>query len=74
VLDRSKLFVGKIETVAVRIMERAKNVYRQVEELQQTRANRVRTLVEGTYQLNSETTTIKSEKNVNIDGEKIHLG
>ena len=74
VLDRSKLFVGKIETVAVRIMERAKNVYRQVEELQQTRANRVRTLVEGTYQLNSDTTYIKSEKNVNIDGEKIHLG
>ena len=30
VLDRSKLLVGKIETVAIRIMERAKNVYRQV--------------------------------------------
>jgi hypothetical protein len=74
VLDRSKLLVGKIETVAVRIMERAKNVYRQVEELQQTRANRVRTLVEGSYQLDSETTYIKSKKNVNIDGERIHLG
>lgn len=74
VLDRSRLLVGKIETVAVRIMERAKNVYRHVEELQQTRANRVRTLVEGTYQMNSETTYIKSEKNVNIDGERIHLG
>ena len=74
VLDRSKLLVGKIETVAIRIMERAKNVYRQVEELQQTRANRVRTLVEGSYQLDSETTYIKSKKNVNIDGERIHLG
>ncbi len=74
VLKRSKLMVGKIETVAIRIMERAKNVYRHVEELQQTRANRVRTLVQGTYQLNSETTYIKSEKNVNIDGERIHLG
>ncbi len=74
VLDRSKILVGKIETIATRIMERAKNVYRNVEELQQTRANRVRTLVEGTYQLNSETSYIKSEKNVNIDGERIHLG
>jgi hypothetical protein len=74
VLERSKLLVGKLETVAIRIMERAKNVYRQVEELQQTRANRVRTLVEGSYQLNSETTTIKSTQNVNIDGERIHLG
>ena len=74
VLDRSKMLVGKIETVAIRIMERAKNVYRHVEELQQTRANRVRTLVDGTYQLNSETTYIKSDKNVNIDGERIHLG
>jgi hypothetical protein len=60
--------------VAIRILERAKNVYRQVEELQQTRAKRVRTLVEQSYQLNSETTTIKSRKNVNIDGERIHLG
>ena len=74
ILDRSKILVGKIETVATRIIERAKNVYRQVEELQQTRANRVRTLVEGSYQLDSETTYIKSKKNVNIDGERIHLG
>ena len=74
VLDRSKILVGKIETVAIRIIERAKNVYRHVDELQQTRANRVRTLVEGSYQLNSETSYIKSEKNVNIDGERIHLG
>ena len=74
VLDRSKILVGKIETVAIRIIERAKNVYRHVEELQQTRANRVRTLVEGSYQLNSETSYIKAKKNVNIDGEKIHLG
>ena len=74
VLDRSKMLVGKIETIATRILERAKNVYRNVEELQQTRANRVRTLVQGTYQLNSETSYIKSEKNVNIDGERIHLG
>jgi lipopolysaccharide export system protein LptC len=68
------MLVGKIETIATRILERAKNVYRNVEELQQTRANRVRTLVQGTYQLNSETSYIKSEKNVNIDGERIHLG
>lgn len=74
VLDRTKLMVGKIETVAIRIMERAKNIYRYVEELQQTRASRVRTLVKGSYQLNSKTSYIKSEKNVNIDGERIHLG
>lgn len=74
VLERSKAIVGKIETAATRIIERATNVYRHVEELQQTRANRVRTLVEDTYQLNSETCYIKSEKHVNIDGEKIHLG
>ena len=60
--------------MAIRIMERAKNVYRHVDELQQTRAQRVRTLVEGAYQLNSETSYIKSRKNVNIDGERIHLG
>lgn len=74
VLERSKAFVGKIETVATRILERATNVYRQVDELEQTKAGRVRTLVKDTYQLNSKTCYIKSEKNVNIDGEKIHLG
>jgi len=73
-LDRSKVVVGKVETVAVRIIEKAKNVYRQVEELQQTRANRVRTLVQDTYQLDSEICHIKSKKDVNIDGDKINLG
>lgn len=74
VFDRSRLFVGKIETVASRIFERVKNVYRQVDELQQTKAGRVRTLVDGAYQLKSETSYIESTKTVKIDAEKIHLG
>lgn len=74
VLDHSKLMVGKLETVASRILERAKNVYRTVDELQQTKANRVRTLVDGAYQLKSETSYIESKKSVKIDAEKIHLG
>ena len=74
VLKQSKLLIGKIETIASRVIERFKNVYTQVEELQQTKAKRVRTLVDDTYQVNAKNCDINAKKTVKIDGEKIHLG
>ncbi len=73
-LRNSKLMIGKIETTASRVIGRFKNVYKQVEELHQTRAKRIRTLVDDEYQLRSQNCNINAEKTVKIDGEKIHLG
>ncbi|BCE02024.1 DUF3540 domain-containing protein [Marinicellulosiphila megalodicopiae] len=74
VLDHSKLMVTKLETHAGRILENAKNIYRNIEQLSQTKAKRMRTMVEKDYQLKSESSTIHAKKNINIDGEKINLG
>ena len=74
VLANGKLVVGKMETLAKRIVEKAKNVYRQVEELSQLKAKRTRTLVEKQHLVQSGSTQILAKDNVRIDGEGIHLG
>lgn len=73
-LERSKLVVQKLETVAGRVIERARNVFRHVEELCQLRAGRVRTTATGSYQLRSQAAYLKAERHVKVNADKIHLG
>lgn len=70
----TKLMLNKFERAANMIVEKAKNVYRQVEGLQQTSVGRMKTLVKGICHIKGERTYIKSEKDVKINGKKIHLG
>jgi Protein of unknown function (DUF3540) len=75
VLRRAKLSAEKLETVAGRLLERAVNVYRQVQRLHQLKAGRVRTLVEGSYHVKSgDGVFIKSDEIAQIDGKQVHLG
>jgi hypothetical protein len=69
-----KNVVERLETVTERLFEKAKAAYRQVEELSQLRAGRVRTLVRGSYLVRGETTSIEARDDVKIDGKHIHLG
>ncbi len=69
-----KSVVKRSETLAETVIEKAKNTYRSVEALSQLSAGRVRTLVEGAYQLKSRDAFLKSDEDFKIDGEKIHLG
>jgi len=73
-LERAKVVLDRIETVARNIVGRARNVYQFVESLNQTKAGRMRTLVDGAYHLKGETVTAKAERTMKIDGEKINLG
>lgn len=66
--------VGKLEVHAARIVERAAEVYRDVESLLHTRAGRVRTLVRGALDLLAGTTHIASEEDTSIDGKRVLLG
>jgi hypothetical protein len=65
---------GKIEADATRIVERAGDVYRQVEGLAELQAGRARTLVEGTLELAARRTTVKSDEDTVIDGQRVLLG
>jgi hypothetical protein len=73
-IAHSKLFLGKLNTTVGRLIEKAKNVYRQVDNLNQLKAGRMRSLVKGSYHLKSESINQKAVKEVRIDGDKINLG
>ena len=66
--------VERLETVAVRITEHAREAYREISELAQTRAARMRTLVEQSFSIMSGSTDMVSEEETRIDGDKILLG
>ncbi|WP_437784293.1 DUF3540 domain-containing protein [Sorangium sp. So ce1097] len=65
---------GRIEIQAERLIERARDAYRDVDGLLQTRARRARSLIREAYQLVSERTSMVSKKETSIDGERVLLG
>jgi len=73
-LECAKVVADRMETMARRIVEKAKNVYRMVESLNQVKAGRMRTLVDAEYQLNAGRAALKSDDDMRIDGERIYLG
>jgi hypothetical protein len=73
-VKRAKWIYEKLETVTQRLFERAKNVFRNTEELHQSRAGRMRTLVDKDYHVKAHDTDIQAQNIVKVDGEKIHLG
>jgi hypothetical protein len=73
-LSRSRLVIERLETVAGRVIQRAKDAFYLVENLQQTQAKKVRTQVSEDYYLKSGHTDIQADNDVKINGNKIHLG
>lgn len=72
-IDRVREVVGVLETRAERVIERAKNVYRDAEELSQTRAGRLKLIAERTVHVLGRHTLFKAEQDVKIKGEKVYL-
>ncbi len=66
--------VERLEVNATRIIERTRDAFREVKGLWQTRAGRVRTLVEDGYRLRAKRTAIHSENETSIDGSAVLLG
>ena len=73
-VDDVRLNLGKVETLAGTLIRKARDVYDVVEGLTQLQTGRLRTLVKGTWHSRSGDTFLTAERDVNIDGEKIHLG
>lgn len=72
--DSVSVSANKLEVTAQRIVERFADAVRWVKGVFQLRAERVRTRVDGVYDLRAERILENAEKDVKIDGEKIHLG
>ncbi|MFO0550882.1 MAG: DUF3540 domain-containing protein [Polyangiaceae bacterium] len=64
----------RLETVAVRLFERARAAFRRVEDLHQIKAGRTRTIVEGAHVVRAGHTSIESREETKIDGSEILLG
>lgn len=73
-MGHAKLIVGKIETLANDIIEKAKSVYRTVEGLTQLKTGRMRTMVDASYHLKAKKAFLKAEEDFKVKAEKIHLG
>lgn len=69
-----RVHAHKLETVAERVISRARNVFERVEKLKQLRVGRLRTLVDDSIDFRAKSATLVTQKEVRIDGERIHLG
>jgi hypothetical protein len=69
-----ELVSGVAAIHAERLIERAKDAYREIDGLLHTRAGRVRSLVAGAYELFAKQTTVTSEEDTSIDGKRVLLG
>lgn len=72
--ERLRQVAGVIETHAGRILEKARDVYRDVEGLSQLRAGHVRIVARETFRALADRLRMKAKKDAKIDGEKIYLG
>ncbi len=63
-----------VERHAGRVIERAREVYREIDELSQTEAGRIRVVAETAMALLGEQMLVAARKAVKVKGEKIHLG
>jgi hypothetical protein len=72
-VDRLRQLAEVVDTRAERIIERAKDAYREVEGLSQHRAGTLRWVAEKTASILAENTLMKARDRVKIKGERIHL-
>jgi hypothetical protein len=74
VAGRMKREIEILETRAGRVIERAKESWRETEGLSQSKAGRLRLVAEETLTVLGQSTLVKAREDVKVKGEKIHLG
>lgn len=68
------LFASAVETLAERIVQRARRVLRRVEETDELRAGRIDHAARATYRLHAEHALVTAEGLVKLDAAQVHLG
>jgi RNase adaptor protein for sRNA GlmZ degradation len=71
---RAELEIGHWQLTAARIVEKTGDLFRSIEGIAETRARRMRTLVERTLELMGGRTSIISKEDTRIDGKRVLLG
>ena len=73
-LESMRAALDAADLTAGRLMTRARRVFRRIAEFEETRAGRLRWLVEGRWSLRSREAAVRAERAIDLDAEKIHLG
>jgi Protein of unknown function (DUF3540) len=73
-LERVRSVAGQVESVTGRLVQRAKSLFREVEEVEHVTAGRMRTVVEGSYVVRGGSASVTAEEDVKIDGKRVYLG
>lgn len=72
-MGRLVLSARRLETIADTVVETARNVYRKVRELSQTRAGRIRTIADGDAQFRARRVVHVARESYKVKSDKIHL-
>lgn len=72
-INQARATLDHFEILAETMQQKTKNFYQQVDNLLQINAGRMRTFVQGLFHLKGERTYLKSEKDMKLKGDKIHL-
>jgi uncharacterized protein DUF3540 len=73
-VGKVELICRRFETLTEIVIEKAKNVYRTAEQLSQTHAGRLRTIVRDLCHLKTRKAILKADEDFKVDADKIHLG
>jgi hypothetical protein len=68
------VFAQEIDSTVTRLSQRAKRIFRFVEELDQTRAGTIDARAQGTLVMRAENASIAARVLAKVDGEQIHIG
>ncbi|MBK8259613.1 MAG: DUF3540 domain-containing protein [Polyangiaceae bacterium] len=73
-VSKVAVVANEIDSVVTRISQRAKRVFRFIEELDQTRAKTIDTRAEKALMMRAENAVISARVLTKVDGEQIHIG
>jgi hypothetical protein len=73
-VEKLALAAEEVDTVLARLTQRAKRVFRFVEEIDQTRAGTVDMRARGLVGIRGENAVLAARVLAKVDGEQIHLG
>jgi hypothetical protein len=73
-IRKAATVIDSLDTVCGRLTERLKTSFRWIENLEQTKAGRISTIVKERFAVRARHASLLAEEEVKIDGKKIHLG
>lgn len=73
-LQKAAMIIHSLDRIINTVTEKIVNSFRTIDGIEQTKAQRIRTVVSERMFLKAKHTTINAEEEVSVDGKKIHIG